>query len=120
MGDENPIRTLGDYSKPSHRNERAYTITIELPVRNNCGTLLRPDQSIRYIFPPGRMAELRNNILMFQQRQDESLYDAWNHFKDLLLKRSLIKGLDYGLQVNLYDHVDYNHQMALTMAAAET
>ncbi|GKD52733.1 hypothetical protein Tco_1281709 [Tanacetum coccineum] len=34
------------------------------------------------------MAELRNNILMFQQRQDESLYDAWNRFKDLLLKFS--------------------------------
>ncbi|GKA38084.1 MAK10-like protein [Tanacetum coccineum] len=32
MGDENPIRTLGDYSKPSHEG---YRNTIELPVRNN-------------------------------------------------------------------------------------
>ncbi|GKC11275.1 MAK10-like protein [Tanacetum coccineum] len=32
MGDENPIRTLGDYSKPSHKG---YRNTIELPVRNN-------------------------------------------------------------------------------------
>ncbi|GJY93362.1 zinc finger, CCHC-type containing protein [Tanacetum coccineum] len=32
MGDENPIRTLGDYSKPSHEG---YRITIELPDRNN-------------------------------------------------------------------------------------
>nr|GEV72814.1 MAK10-like protein [Tanacetum cinerariifolium] len=32
MGDENPIRTLGDYSKPSHEG---YMNTIELPVRNN-------------------------------------------------------------------------------------
>ncbi|GJV98316.1 hypothetical protein Tco_1553568 [Tanacetum coccineum] len=32
MGDENPIRTLGDYSKPSHKG---YMITIELPVGNN-------------------------------------------------------------------------------------
>ncbi|GJX27193.1 hypothetical protein Tco_0233489 [Tanacetum coccineum] len=32
MGDENPIRTLGDYSKPSHEGNRN---TIELPVRNN-------------------------------------------------------------------------------------
>ncbi|GJS80030.1 MAK10-like protein [Tanacetum coccineum] len=30
--DENPIRTLGDYSKPSHEG---YRNTIELPVRNN-------------------------------------------------------------------------------------
>ncbi|GJT39972.1 hypothetical protein Tco_0939837 [Tanacetum coccineum] len=32
MGDENPIRTLGDYSKPSHEG---YRNTIELLVRNN-------------------------------------------------------------------------------------
>ncbi|GJV31188.1 hypothetical protein Tco_1391588 [Tanacetum coccineum] len=32
MGDENPIRTLGDYSKPSHEG---YKNIIELPVGNN-------------------------------------------------------------------------------------
>ncbi|GJW25698.1 zinc finger, CCHC-type containing protein [Tanacetum coccineum] len=32
MGDENPIRTLGDYSKPSREG---YKNTIELPVGNN-------------------------------------------------------------------------------------
>ncbi|GJW02003.1 hypothetical protein Tco_1560859 [Tanacetum coccineum] len=32
MGDENPIRTLGDYSKPSHEG---YKNTIDLPVENN-------------------------------------------------------------------------------------
>ncbi|GJV61940.1 hypothetical protein Tco_1468040 [Tanacetum coccineum] len=32
MGDENPIRTLGDYSKPSHEG---YRNAIELPARNN-------------------------------------------------------------------------------------
>ncbi|GJU13952.1 MAK10-like protein [Tanacetum coccineum] len=32
MGDENPICTLGDYSKPSHEG---YRNTIELPVGNN-------------------------------------------------------------------------------------
>ncbi|GJV81069.1 zinc finger, CCHC-type containing protein [Tanacetum coccineum] len=32
IGDENPIRTLGDYSKPSHEG---YKNTIELPVGNN-------------------------------------------------------------------------------------
>ncbi|GJR91405.1 hypothetical protein Tco_0215416, partial [Tanacetum coccineum] len=31
MGDANPIRTLGDHSKPSHKG---YRITIELPVGN--------------------------------------------------------------------------------------
>ncbi|GKE29774.1 hypothetical protein Tco_1445158 [Tanacetum coccineum] len=32
MGYENPIRTLGDYSKPSHEG---YRNTIKLPVGNN-------------------------------------------------------------------------------------
>ncbi|GJT78763.1 hypothetical protein Tco_1045488 [Tanacetum coccineum] len=32
MGDTNPIRTLGDYFKPSHEG---YMNTIELPVGNN-------------------------------------------------------------------------------------
>ncbi|GJU53627.1 hypothetical protein Tco_1227341 [Tanacetum coccineum] len=32
MRDENPIRTLGDYSKPSHEG---YRNTIELPEGNN-------------------------------------------------------------------------------------
>ncbi|GKF18844.1 hypothetical protein Tco_0063762, partial [Tanacetum coccineum] len=32
MGDENPIHTLGDYSKPSHEG---YMNIIELPERNN-------------------------------------------------------------------------------------
>ncbi|GJR25352.1 hypothetical protein Tco_1101584 [Tanacetum coccineum] len=32
MGDANPIRTLGDYSKPSHKG---YRNTIELPIANN-------------------------------------------------------------------------------------
>ncbi|GJV21477.1 MAK10-like protein [Tanacetum coccineum] len=36
MGDENPIRTLGDYSKPSHEG---YRNTIELPVGNNVAPL---------------------------------------------------------------------------------
>nr|GEU29597.1 hypothetical protein [Tanacetum cinerariifolium] len=43
MGDENHIRTLGDYSKPSHEG---YRNTIELPVGNNmdCKTSQRyPD-----------------------------------------------------------------------------
>nr|GEV30593.1 MAK10-like protein [Tanacetum cinerariifolium] len=31
MGDDNPIRTLGDYFKPSHEG---YRNTIELPVQN--------------------------------------------------------------------------------------
>ncbi|GKD99857.1 hypothetical protein Tco_1387841, partial [Tanacetum coccineum] len=37
MGDENPIRTLGDYSKPTHEGNKN---TIELPIGNNVVPLL--------------------------------------------------------------------------------
>ncbi|GKC57796.1 hypothetical protein Tco_1085394 [Tanacetum coccineum] len=54
---------------------------------------------------------------MFQQRQDESLYDAWTRFKDLLQKVPH-HGLDLWLQVQIfYDHVDYTSQMAIDYAA---
>ncbi|GKA43812.1 hypothetical protein Tco_0736536 [Tanacetum coccineum] len=90
MGDENPIRTLGDYSKPSHEG---YKNTIELPAGNNM-VLLRSDTKpshegykntidahsmdfgsittwedlttrfLAQFFPLGRTAKLRNDILM--------------------------------------------------------
>ncbi|GKE05191.1 MAK10-like protein [Tanacetum coccineum] len=37
-------------------------------------------------FPPRRTTKLRNDILMFQQHQGESLFEAWTRFKDLLQK----------------------------------
>ncbi|GJS96072.1 hypothetical protein Tco_0803040 [Tanacetum coccineum] len=42
MGDANPIRTLGDYSKPSHEG---YRNTIELPVGNNVNLALYNNES---------------------------------------------------------------------------
>ncbi|GKE97537.1 MAK10-like protein [Tanacetum coccineum] len=158
MGDANPICTLGDYSKPSHKGFRN---TIELLVWNNAApfrsdtirlvqngclfhglrsedpkqhlndflklvdsldldsenrerTCLRlfqfslydqasnwlerlltgsittsEDLTTRFLaqfFPPGRTVKLRNDILMFQQHQGESLSEAWTRFKDLLQK----------------------------------
>ncbi|GJV73030.1 zinc finger, CCHC-type containing protein [Tanacetum coccineum] len=128
-GDVNPIRTLGDYSRPSHEG---YRNTIELPEGNNVVPLrsdtirlvqngcsfhgLRsedPNQHLKdflklvdsldldvanrertrlrsistwedlttrllaQFFLPGRTAKVRNDILLFQQHQGESLSEAW-------------------------------------------
>jgi len=35
-------------------------------------------------FPPSRTTSLRNQITSFTQREDESLCEAWERFKDLL------------------------------------
>ncbi|GJS36606.1 zinc finger, CCHC-type containing protein [Tanacetum coccineum] len=179
MGDENPIRTLGYYSKPSHEG---YRNTIKLPVGNNVVPLrsdtirlvqngcsfhgLRsedPNQHLKdflklvvsldlngenrekiclclfqfslsdqasnwlerlpagsittwedlttrflaQFFPLGRTAKLRNDILMFQQHQGESLSEAWTRFKDLLRKVPH-HGIDLWLQVQIfYDRIDH-------------
>nr|GEZ19120.1 zinc finger, CCHC-type [Tanacetum cinerariifolium] len=52
-------------------------------------------------------------------KKDESLYDAWTRFKDLLLKVPH-HGLDLWLQVPIfYDHVNYATQMAVDYATGE-
>ncbi|GJY98440.1 zinc finger, CCHC-type containing protein [Tanacetum coccineum] len=57
-------------------------------------------------FPPGRTAKLRNDILMFQQHQGESLSEAWTRFKDLLQKVPH-HGIDLWLQVQIfYDRIN--------------
>ncbi|GKC02711.1 hypothetical protein Tco_0994321 [Tanacetum coccineum] len=109
MGDANPIRTLGDYSKPSNKG---YWNTIELPVGNNVVPIrsdtirlvpngcsfhgLRsedPNQHLKDILKlvdsldlDGRTVKLGNDILTFQQHHGESLSEAWTRFKDLLQK----------------------------------
>ncbi|GKE12788.1 zinc finger, CCHC-type containing protein [Tanacetum coccineum] len=177
MGDANPIRTLEDYSKPSHEG---YRNTIELPegsnvaplrsdtirlVQNGCSfhglRFKYPNQHLKdllklvdsrelyvanrertcmclqfslrdqasnwlerhlagsistwedlttrflaQLVPSGRTIKLRNDILMFQQHQGESLSEAWTHFKDLLQKVPH-HGIDLWLQVQIfYDHVN--------------
>nr|GEU93124.1 MAK10-like protein [Tanacetum cinerariifolium] len=66
MGDENPIRTLGDYSRPSHEG---YRNTIELPKWNN-------------------VVPLRSNTIQLVQNRC-SFHELWSeepnqHLKDFL------------------------------------
>nr|GEU77984.1 zinc finger, CCHC-type [Tanacetum cinerariifolium] len=94
MRDENPICTLGDYSKPSHEG---YRNTIKL-IAGNKVVPLRSDTI--------RTAKLRNDMLMFQRHHGESLSESWTHFKDLLQKIPH-HGIDLWLQVQIfYDHVN--------------
>ncbi|GJW57590.1 MAK10-like protein [Tanacetum coccineum] len=59
---------------------------------------------------PRRTAKLRNDILMFQQYQGESLSEAWTRFKDLLQKVPH-HGIDLWLQdLALYDNESWNNQ----------
>ncbi|GJW89337.1 hypothetical protein Tco_0164677 [Tanacetum coccineum] len=58
----------------------------------------------------------QNNTLMFQQHQDEYIYDAWTRFKNLI-QRVLHHGLDlWSLARFFYDHVDNYTQRELNYA----
>ena len=68
-------------------------------------------------FPPGRTTKLRNDILMFQQRQGETLYEAWTRFKDLLQKVPH-HGIDLWLQVQIfYDHIGLSTRRTIDQSA---
>ncbi|GJT61777.1 reverse transcriptase domain-containing protein [Tanacetum coccineum] len=41
---------------------------------------------INKFFPPSKTTNLRNEITRFQQRFDETFYEAWDRFNDLLLR----------------------------------
>ncbi|GKA92915.1 MAK10-like protein [Tanacetum coccineum] len=77
MGDENPIRTLRDYSKPSHEG---YQNTIELPEGNNV-VPLRSD-TIRLV----------QNGCSFHGLRSE---DPNQHLKDFL---KLVDSLDLNVE----------------------
>ncbi|GJX54513.1 MAK10-like protein [Tanacetum coccineum] len=60
-------------------------------------------------FLPERTTKYRNNILMFQQHQGESLFEAWTRFKDLLQKVPH-HGIDLWLQALLEDLALYDNE----------
>ncbi|GKD70344.1 hypothetical protein Tco_1324434 [Tanacetum coccineum] len=75
MGDENPICTLGDYSKTSHEG---YRNTIELLIGNNVVTLRTIDQSAGGKLRDYKAKESRALL------EDLALYDkeSWNDPRD--------------------------------------
>ncbi|GKA89177.1 anticodon-binding aminoacyl-tRNA synthetase, class 1a [Tanacetum coccineum] len=88
MGDENPIRTLGDYSKPSHEG---YRNTIELPVGNN-------------------MVPLRSDTIRLVQNEC-SFHGLWSedpnqHLKDFL---KLVDLFDIDEDLALFDNESWNN-----------
>nr|GEV85800.1 zinc finger, CCHC-type [Tanacetum cinerariifolium] len=107
MENENPRRTLGDYSKPSNEG---YRNTIEIPNGNN----MVPFRSDTI-----RTSKLCNDILLFQQHQGESLSEAWTRFKDLLQKVPR-HGIDLWLQILIfYNHVNPITRRTIDQAASD-
>ncbi|GJT22430.1 hypothetical protein Tco_0892367 [Tanacetum coccineum] len=109
-----------DGTTPSSLEKRALTtktINIELIIGVNRS--VKFDMLLKKPAIPlhERTTKLRNDILMFQQHQGESLSEAWTHFNDLL-KNVPHHGIDLWLQVQIfYDHIDQTLKRTMDYAA---
>ncbi|XP_020245172.1 uncharacterized protein LOC109823298 [Asparagus officinalis] len=68
-------------------------------------------------FPPRKTAQLRNQITTFTQKEGESLYDAWERYKDLL-RMCPHHGLeDWHIIHTFYNGLLYNTRMTVDATA---
>ncbi|GKE35488.1 hypothetical protein Tco_1454810 [Tanacetum coccineum] len=114
MGDENPICTLGDYSKPSHEG---YMNTIELPVRNKV-VPLRSDTiwlvQNECSFHGLKSDDPNQHLKDFLKLVDSLNLDGENRERTCLFT---YHGLDLWLQIQIfYDHVDGTIQKGINYA----
>ena len=58
---------------------------------------------LNQFFPPALTSERRGEIIAFKQREDESLYNAWERYKQLL-RRCLMHGIEQMTQMDIFDH----------------
>nr|GEY25363.1 reverse transcriptase domain-containing protein [Tanacetum cinerariifolium] len=73
---------------------------------------------INQFFPPSKMTYLRNEITRFQQRFDESFYEAWECFNDLLRACPHHGFFELHQLDTFYNALNVNDQDSLNSAAA--
>nr|GEU65463.1 hypothetical protein [Tanacetum cinerariifolium] len=107
MGDENPIRTFGDYSKPSHEG---YRNTIELPAGNMCMIHHHMGGSY-YSFPCSILSTGKD--CKTSQRYPDVLTTSWrisirimDSFQGLTTKSHSSWNQSLAQSPNFYDHVN--------------
>ncbi|GJV02477.1 reverse transcriptase domain-containing protein, partial [Tanacetum coccineum] len=72
---------------------------------------------IHKCFPPLKTTNLRNEITNFRQYANETFYEAWEHFKDLL-RACPHHGFSLTHQIDtFYNALNYNDQDSLNSAA---
>ncbi|GKA57799.1 reverse transcriptase domain-containing protein [Tanacetum coccineum] len=72
---------------------------------------------IHKFFPPSKMTNLRNEIMNFRQYANETFYEVWERFKDLL-RACPHHGFPLTHQINtFYNALNYNDQDSLNSAA---
>ncbi|GJV53446.1 reverse transcriptase domain-containing protein [Tanacetum coccineum] len=72
---------------------------------------------INKFFPPSKTTNLRNEITIFQQRFDETFYEAWDRFNDLLRACPHHGFLELHQLDTFYNALNFNDQDSLNSAA---
>jgi len=68
-------------------------------------------------FPPSKTIQLRNQITCFRQTDGESLFEAWERYKELM-RACTHHGLEQWLIIHtFYNGVLYNTRMTIDAAA---
>nr|GEW20457.1 reverse transcriptase domain-containing protein [Tanacetum cinerariifolium] len=84
---------------------------------NNITSTMR-SQTYQF-FPPSKTTNLRNEITRFQQRFDESFYEAWDRFNDLLRACPHHGFCELHQLDTFYNALNVNYQDSLNSAAGE-
>ncbi|GKE10245.1 reverse transcriptase domain-containing protein [Tanacetum coccineum] len=74
---------------------------------------------INKFFPPSKTTNLRNEIMRFQQRFDETFYEAWDRFNDLLWACPHHGFLELHQLDTFYNTLNSNYQDSLNFAAGD-
>ncbi|XP_024024835.1 uncharacterized protein LOC112092569 isoform X2 [Morus notabilis] len=93
---------------PFSLKDKAKSWLISLPSRSITTWEQMAQKFLGTYFPPAKTAKLRNEINVFLQVENESLYEAWECFKDLL-RKCPHHGLPIWLQVQTF----YNGSTAI-------
>ncbi|GKF11867.1 reverse transcriptase domain-containing protein [Tanacetum coccineum] len=72
---------------------------------------------INKFFPPSKTTNLRNEIIRFQQKFDETFYEAWDRFNDLLRGCPYHEFLELHQLDTFYNSLNSNDQDSLNSAA---
>ncbi|XP_060968298.1 uncharacterized protein LOC115704515 [Cannabis sativa] len=102
---------------PFSLRERAKSWLVSLPTHSINTWEELALKFLSKFFPPAKIAKLRADINNFTQHDDESLYEAWERFKDLL-RKCPNHGIEKWLQVHNFYTGLLNNTRTLIDAAA--
>lgn len=96
--------------------DRAWAWLQSLPANSITSWAQLKVAFLKWYFPPSKTTQVGNEINNFRQEEGESLFDAWEHFKDLL-RICPFHGLEKWMIIHtFYNGLLYSTRMTLDAA----